>query len=287
MNNTIFAVTKKPLALILSLLLIIPTFIFSSFSVNDKTLTLDEAKNLIVDAIELSYYTFDSLEVMYTLKPDMNDTVVPEGFPQSDSRRYMRIKEDRMMGGSLSGMEEFAKSIYTDDMYLKMSSSATIVHSYSQNGVGKDYETPLFYRNEKGELYMYQTVYRQLFIVHDMETLSPESIIAKLNSTSSDEASVSVGCILGDNVANAWVECKFLKTKDGWRIADCDFTTAVSTLYIPQGLGEIFKPREDGTSSGAPNTADASFEQIVMLTVVATLSLVAVSVALSRRRRAV
>ena len=157
MKNTIF---KSVVALMLILALAIPLFALPSFAADDKTLTLDEAKNLIVDAIELSYYTFDSLEVMYTLTPDMNDTVVPEGFPQSDSRRYMRIKEDRMMGGSLSGMEEFAKSIYTDDMYLKMSSSATIVHSYSQNGVGKDYETPLFYRNEKGELYMYQTVYR-------------------------------------------------------------------------------------------------------------------------------
>lgn len=279
MKNTIF---KSVVALMLILALAIPVFALPSFAADDKALTLDEANKIILEAARLMRYTtggFWSEHIFY----DINTLKEVEIEKSNMKLVYSAVDESKLPGGSYDAMIELSKSIYTEDIYLDMVANLKIPYHGAN-------DHKIFTKFEDGKLY--RTCYMlppSFSIVCDKTFNKPDTLITRMESANEKEAVVSVGCIDGDNPDKWWAECKFVNTSDGWKITKCVLTEKIANPWDGEtGLTvrEDKYTNEYDSGSGAPNTADASFEQIVMLTVVATLSIVAVPVVLSRKRRA-
>ena len=281
MKNKLF---KNIILVVLIFTIIVPSFAFAISATDGTKLTPQEAHKLVADALYLSNY------VQIIDAPVVNTKAQKEFEYEYNNKSYKRLyylveDETALPGGSMDGLASLAKTVYTEDLANKMT-----VNARRDGLVDEAYNYPIFMRDEDGKLYA--AVMEKYYIdflyhpVYPYDDFSSDKIVTEIKSFNDKEAVVRVA--VSDHLAaeggaphDYWAECKLVNTSDGWRIEDCQFTDIVLAQRV-----DDWSKLEVREIASAPNTADASFEQIVMLTVVATLSLVAVLVVLSRKRRA-
>ncbi len=290
MKNSIL---KSTVAFVLILALAIPVFALPSSATSGKALTIEEANEIIEKAVKLIDYTFNMIAadrygsdlIVYEKTETGGNREIVKNFEVNGQEvEYCLMDESQLLGGSIEKMVELASTVYTEDLVSTMSDKALYYR-------GKQYDAyPLFQRDGDGKLYCCSPRIPYYWIdanrsAENEENVPPTKLITKFVESSNTAAVVLVGVHTNSGDERYWIECKLTNTSQGWRICDSDFVKFSQTLN-DMSNSNLLVPRTEGESA-APNTADASFEQIVMLTVVATLSLVAVPFVLSRKRRAI
>ncbi len=180
---------------------------------------------------------------------------------------YSSIDPSKLPGGSLEGFREHINTIY-------VSSAADEYWSTSFFFPGE----PRFIEDEQGTLYiMFPIPQRYPFYYGEIDKIKVELI--ESNSQTA-RAKVYVGITdlsvvdIHYPVYDAWVECKFENTADGWRISDCAFF-------------DMLKSKErtfEWTAVDSPDTGDALSEKTVILLLL-PITCILPAVCITRRRK--
>lgn len=221
--------------------------------------------------------------------------------------KYHRVIEENLPGGSYEEMCEYAKTIYSEDIApyaYKYSARYSFDYSGNDTNIQQQitlnncsFETngnhyPLFYINEGGELFSSVCDF-QIPLSFALIDDNDNTKTYYLSTDGSRHASVKI--ISGDShfataqVEFIWksidnippfdiqtVECKFVKTNDGWRIDESEFSVLCATS--DQNTLESYR------AAVSPSTSDPSFDLVFILPTVSVAAL-ASAFCLMRRRR--
>ena len=214
---------KKFLSIILAL-----TFCLAAFSAmapmtsaKSNTISENEVKELVVKARDLmmvrygyydqKYFDHNSEERRTVHLPEYNIDVT-----------YRPVLESALPGGSYAAVCELANETYVEDI----ASKAYNVARYSVRGENGWYsvDVPNFYVDENGK------VFAHFFLEYCYIGLDPDvpDFISVIRGDSSEaSAIITIDSYWGDGPRPAYyfpVECKFVNTPDGWRIAESEFS---------------------------------------------------------------
>ena len=214
---------KKLLSIILAL-----TFCLAAFSAlapmtsaKSNTISENEVKELVVKARDLmmvrygyydqKYFDHNSEERRTVHLPEYNIDVT-----------YRPVLESALPGGSYAAVCELANETYVEDI----ASKAYNVARSSVRGENGWYsiDVPNFYVDENGK------VFAHFFLEYCYIGLDPDvpDFISVIRGDSSEaSAIITIDSYWGDGPRPAYyfpVECKFVNTPDGWRIAESEFS---------------------------------------------------------------
>ncbi len=214
---------KKFFSIILAL-----TFCLAAFSAmapmtsaKSNTISENEVKELVVKARDLmmvrygyydqKYFDHNSEERRTVHLPEYNIDVT-----------YRPVLESALPGGSYAAVCELANETYVEDI----ASKAYNVARSSVRGENGWYsiDVPNFYVDENGK------VFAHFFLEYCYIGLDPDvpDFISVIRGDSSEaSAIITIDSYWGDGPRPAYyfpVECKFVNTPDGWRIAESEFS---------------------------------------------------------------
>ena len=189
------------------------------------------------------------------------------GSMDKHSNYYSSIDPSKLIGGSLEGFREHINTIY----------APRVADEYWSTNFFFPGE-PRFIEDEQGTLYMvFPIPQRYPFYYGEIDEIKVELI--ESNSKTA-RAKVYVGITdlsvedLDFPVYDAWVECKFENTSDGWRISDCAFFDMLFS----------FDSNFEWTAVDSPDTGDTVTEKTVILLLL-PLACLLPNVCITRRRK--
>ena len=223
---------KKLLSIILTLTFCLAAFsaLAPSASAADATISESEAKELIVKAEEFCRNVRGGYAHIHENSDEYRIDVDYGGkYPEY----YYKVIEENLPGGSYEKMCEYVETIYTKE-------AAPMAYAYKLTGRVHPSEEmwdelyPLFYRNEAGALYA-DTVwfsYHGAYLYPDAENVEFEIVSGDAQSAKANVL-VYYHYIDGPRVDGFdLIECRFENTADGWRIAESEYSLALSTEAV-------------------------------------------------------
>lgn len=218
---------------------------------------------------------------------------------------YNKVIEENLPGGSLEKMKEYAETIYVKNVapyayqysagYGSLPTQSNLLNFTNSSFYTEAKHRPLFYTDSKGSLYSSVLDYQVGFSFALLDENDEEQAIYGFNLTNN----VVLEIISGDSnsatalVSFIWckiddtppfniqtVECEFVKTNDGWRIDESEF----SILCATSSKDTLAAYR----ASVSPSTGDVSGERIAVIGAVTLACIIpAACLTFKRRRRSV
>ena len=180
---------------------------------------------------------------------------------------YLSVDPNKLIGGSLDGFREHINTIYAPREAEEYWSANFFFPG-----------EPRFIEDEQGTLYItFPVPQRYPFYYGEIDEIKVELI--ESNSKTA-RAKVYVGITdlsvedLHFPVYDAWVECKFENTADGWRISDCAFLDMLLS----------FDSNFEWTAVDSPATGDTLSEKTVIL-ILLPIACLLPAVCITRRRK--
>ena len=229
-----------------------------SISAKSATISESEVKELVKNARQLmsvrygyydqKYFDHNSEERRTVHLPEYNIDVT-----------YRPVLESALPGGSYAAVCELANKIYTEDIASK-AYNVTRYPVRDENG-WYTVDIPNFYVDESGK------VFANSFLEYCHIYLDSENpyLISNFRGNSSEaRAVIAVGYSSGDGPRIGYyfpVECKFVNTADGWRIAESELSILFATdKYY---LEEYRKANPDKASPEAGMLIDAEANDMI------------------------
>lgn len=275
-----------------------------------ETISKAEAQQLIINAYKLS---IGARSCFYHQKDPILDYSQPVITVNLDkyslpSQGYFAVIEENLPGGSYENMCKFARSVYVEKIApFAYKYSPIITFSYNGgpdsvkqtislydrdfiiDGIGNHY--PLFYTDEKGGLYACIWTTQVPFSFSLISAQSDDEVFNRYNGTDvkyeiidgdSHSATALVSFIWNgfDNIPPLdiqTVECKFVKTSDGWRIDESEYSVLCATSCEPTLAAY--------RASLSPSTGDTSGERIAMLGAVSLACVIPTACLTLKKRR--
>ena len=225
---------KKFLSIILAL-----TFCFAAFSAmapmtsaKSNTISESEVKELVVKARDLMMVRYGYYDQKYfDHESDERRTVHLSEY--NIDVTYRPVLESALPGGSYAAVCELANETYVEDI----ASKAYNVARSSVRGENGWYsiDVPNFYVDENGKVFAHFFL-EYCYIGLDPEV--PDFILGIRGDSSEASAIITIDSYWGDGPRPGYyfpVECKFVNTPDGWRIAESElsilFANDINYLY--------------------------------------------------------
>lgn len=180
---------------------------------------------------------------------------------------YSSIDPSKLIGGSLDGFREHINTIYAPQ-------EADEYWSTNFFFPGE----PRFIEDEQGTLYMmFPIPQRYPFYYGEIDKIKVE-LIESNSKTARAKVYVAITDLSVEDldfpVYDAWVECKFENTADGWRISDCAFFDMLLSS----------DSNFEWTGVDSPNTGDTVTEKTFILLLL-PLACLLPAVCITRRRK--
>ncbi len=274
-----------------------------------NTISKAEAQELVINAYRLSI----GARAYISKNPILDDTqeaiTVNLDKCSLPSFGYFKVIEENLPGGSYENMCTYARSVYTEEVapyaykyspLYKFSYDGSAPNSVKQtislknrdfiiDGIGNHY--PLFYTDENGMLLasIYYTQVPFSFsllsaeaddkLVDDSDTYGVKLEITDGNSLSAT-AMISFIWNFSDNIPPfdiQTVECKFVKTSEGWRIDESEY----SVLCATSSKDTLAAYR----SAVSPSTGDTAGERVAVIGAVSLACIIPTACLMRRIRR--
>ena len=223
---------KKLLSIILALTFCLAAFsaLAPTASAKSATISESEAKELIVKAEEFCRNVRGGYAHIHENSDEYRIDVDYGGkYPEY----YYKVIEENLPGGSYKKMCEYVETIYTKDIAPKAYAYKWTYLAVPSEGMW-DKLKPLFYRNEEGILYADTSYFN-----YDGVNLYPDAENVQFDIVSGDsktaKANIYVKFFYVDGPRAYYydiVECRFENTADGWRIAESEYSLALSTEAV-------------------------------------------------------
>jgi hypothetical protein len=223
---------KKLLSIILALTFCLAAFsaLAPSVSAADATISESEAKELIVKAEEFCRNVRGGYAHIHENSDEYRIDVDYGGkYPEY----YYKVIEENLPGGSYEKMCEYVETIYTKDIAPKAYAYKWTYIVNPSDGMWDKLKS-FFYRNESGVLYANTShlSYRGVNLFPDAENVQIE-IVSGDSKTAKANVHVKFFQVDGPRAYNYdIVECRFENTADGWRIAESEYSLALSTEAV-------------------------------------------------------
>ena len=180
---------------------------------------------------------------------------------------YSSIDPSKLIGGSLDGFREHINTIYAPQ-------EADEYWSTNFFFPGE----PRFIEDEQGTLYMvFPIPQRYPFYYGEIDKIKVE-LIESTGETARAKVYVGITDLSVEDidfpVYDAWIECKFENTADGWRISDCAFFDMLLS----------FDSNFEWTAVDSPDTGDTVTEKTVIILLL-PLACLLPAVCITRRRK--
>lgn len=180
---------------------------------------------------------------------------------------YLSIDPSKLIGGSLEGFREHINTIYAPQEADEYWST-----NFFYPG------EPRFIEDEQGTLYMmFPIPQRYPFYYGEIDEIKVE-LIESNGKTARAKVYVGITDLSVEDihfpVYDAWVECKFENTADGWRIADCAFFDMLLSS----------ERNFEWTAVDSPDTGDTVTEKTVILLLL-PIACILPTVCITRKRR--
>ena len=217
---------KKLLSIILILTFTLPVLstLAPTSAAKSGTISESEARKLVEQASDFFYdarvagYNEDYLDhksedrrKVYYPEYDLNVT-------------YLPLYETILPGGSYSAMCELARTIYCDDI-----AADSYAFTIYKNSDGTTVKYPNFYTDESGK------IFADYFLEYGYISVSKDTVDL-VSNIRGDKYEASAIIAIRSYWADAPrpyyyfpVECKFVNTSDGWRIAESEFSILFAT----------------------------------------------------------
>lgn len=277
---------KKCIVLILSILIILPLILTAHAAEETQTLTKREAQELVAEAFNYNYtvrcdtsgYCKDSV-FLKLRHEELSDKDLEGSIDLNKEVWYSEVNEEKLLGGSYDAMKEYANNIYTSDIAPDAYANA-FRFRYPEETAWREY--PLFYRHTDGKLYANPGVAQHVIMVYAVSTNKDniyfyevladiDTLDVELISSDTSSAIAKVGVRIGNNEMNRtveYLECKFVNTDSGWRIAECEFSN-----WMMHDRGET-----------SPDTGDNSINRIIIFSALAVAAIIPAAAIMKRRR---
>lgn len=193
-------------------------------SAKSATISESEARELVVQASDFFYdarvegYNEDIVDH----KSEDHHKVY---YPEYDYNvTYWPVYETALPGGSYSAMCEIAKQIYSEDIASDSYNWKTYL-----NSDGSIEKYPSFYLDDSGK------VFSMLFLEYGYISVREDTVnlVSNIRGDSSEgSAIIAIHAYWADGPRPYYyfpVECKFVNTADGWRIAESEFSILFAT----------------------------------------------------------
>jgi hypothetical protein len=223
---------KKLLSIILALTFCLAAFsaLAPSVSAAAATISESEAKELIVKAEEFCRNVRGGYAHIHENSDEYRIDVDYGGkYPEY----YYKVIEENLPGGSYEKMCEYVETIYTKDIAPKAYAYKWTYIVNPSDGMWDKLKS-FFYRNESGVLYANTShlSYRGVNLFPDAENVQIE-IVSGDSKTAKANVHVKFFQVDGPRAYNYdIVECRFENTADGWRIAESEYSLALSTEAV-------------------------------------------------------
>ena len=276
---------KKCMVLILSIMMILPLMLTANAAEEKQALTKREAQELVAEAFNYNYVVRCDIKNYCKVNghiilrhEDLSDIKFDDSWRVDSEVWYSEVNESKLLGGSYEAMKEYANNIYTSDI---ASHAYEYAFCFKPTIEAPYIRYPLFYRHSDGKLYARPGVAQHIIMVYaastdkdnpyhydvitDIDTLDVEII-----SSYSSSAIAKVGAVIGNDEMNRdvdYLECKFVNTDSGWRIAECEFSNWM--MY------------DRGASS--PDTGDDSMNSIIIFSALAVTAIIPAAILLKKR----
>lgn len=248
--------------LVLAFVLAALSAIAPSVSAKSETISESEAKALVVKAGQLfrarvggynnKYFDTNSDERKTVHFPEYNIDVT-----------YRPVLEAELPGGSYAAMCALANEVYTEDI----ASSSYNIGEYGVNDGTNRYVVtiPNFYVDENGKVFAYGFLEYGYISVRENTVNLVSNIRGDMSEAS---AIIAIHAYWADGPRPYYyfpVECKFVNTADGWRIAESEF----SILFANDKsyLDDYRKANPDKVSADVGKLLDAEAKYVVDETV--------------------
>jgi hypothetical protein len=276
---------KKCIVLILALLIILPLILTANAAEEKQALTKREAQELVAEAFNYNYVVRCDIKNYCKVNghiilrhEDLSDIKFDDSWRGDSEVWYSEVNESKLLGGSYEAMKEYANNIYTPEI---ASYAYKYAFCFKPTKEAPYIRYPLFYRHSDGKLYANPGVTQHAILVYVVSTNKDNRYIyekladidnldVELISSDSSSAIAKVGAVIGNNEMNRdvdYLECKFVNTDSGWRIAECEFSNWM--MY------------DRGASS--PDTGDDSMNSILFFTALSVTALISAAVLMKRR----
>ncbi len=300
---------KQTLSMIIVTAILLSAVSMFSLSVSaaEETISLYEAQSLVDKAHQFARGVHCFIEEVNPIADYSQGILVNLEEDSLGQQKYYRVNEEKLPGGSYEKMCEYARDIYTEDFapyaykfspgyygLLYQNENQTLSFNHCTVKVGGNYANhlPLFYRAENGVLYtsvyeMQGGVGVRLLDIHDSTSTiyfpynNPSNIAMEIVNGDSDSA---IGYVfwtyLGPIIPPLEIEtaeCKFVKTSDGWRIDESEFSVLCAT--------SDFSTMEAYRSAVSPSTGDVSGERVAVIGAVSLACIIPTACLMRRRRR--
>ena len=265
------------------------------------TISKAEAQELVSKAYRFSCNVRGVIHTDKAPIPDYNNPISVYVDSIGEEVSYHRVIEENLPGGSFEAMKEYAKTIYINNVapyayqysagYGSLKTQSNLLKFTNSSFYTESKHRPLFHTDAEGVLYSSVQDYQVGFsfallndddneqAIYDFNLI--DNVALKIISGDSDSATALVSfiwCKMDDtppfNIQT--VECKFVKTNDGWRIDESEF----SILCATSDKNTLAAYR----ASESPSTSDPSFNLVFILPTV-SVAAIASAVCLMRRRR--
>ena len=223
---------KKFFSIILALTFCLAAFSAMAPTVAAKsgTISESEAKELIVKAEEFCRNVRGGYAHIHENSDEYKIDVDYGGkYPE----HYYKVIEENLPGGSYEKMCEYVETIYTKDIAPKAYAYKWTYIVNPSDGMWDELKS-FFYRNESGVLYANTShlSYRGVNLFPDAENVQIE-IVAGDSKTAKANVHVKFFQVDAPRAYNYdIVECRFENTADGWRIAESEYSLALSTEAV-------------------------------------------------------
>lgn len=252
---------------------------------NTNTISKSEAQELVGKAFD--FHSDVHLCSQFDKKPICNIFEYKEEYLyDEDSGEFVGKKvlfpvyEENLPGGSYEGMCKYAETLYTEDI-------AYSSYMFFAAGTNLGYVSYERYLQKDGGLYC-QDINGD-WLLSGIADYSAAYLNGEYYENK-DYTKINIDIISGDSqsaiaeidVHNAWgwsdtVTCKFVKTQEGWRIAESEYSILLA-------IGRY--GMEEYRAAVSPSTGDGAFDSVVLLPAVSLACLVPAVFLVRRRRRA-
>lgn len=245
-------------------------------------LNVSATSNNILDketAQELVYEAYEFFFIVHCISPDAwwdnfqtsHTTIEING----QKCTYVLSDQEGLPGGSYMAMQEYAKTIYTEEL---------VPLSYD---LAYSNDVPL-YKYIDGDLYVYienaHIDALKFFKNNKIYGEEPADAAPILDVVYSDNAKATAYVYIGvrqgreEEPLPAYIKCEFINTVDGWRISQSDF----SDMLLDGKKALVYVLSDEYQS---PSTGDPAFDSFVILPVISLACLTPAVYLLRRRRR--
>ena len=294
----------KKLSIFLALILIIATCVpFGIYADGADTISKAEAQELVSNAYGFSCNVRGVIHTDKAPIPSYKNPISVYVDSIGEEVFYHKVIEENLPGGSFEEMSKYAKTIYVNNVascaykysagYGLLKTRSNLLNFTNSSFYTESKHSPLFYTDSEGSLYSSVQYYQIGFSFALLNDNDEEQAIYNFNLTDN----VALEIVSGDAVSATalvsfiWckmedtppfdiqtVECKFVKTSEGWRIDESEY----SVLCATSSKDTLAAYR----SAVSPSTGDTAGERVAVIGAVSLACIIPTACLMRRRRRA-